>query len=625
MDLDPQKMQQARSARPIKVFAAQRAEEAVAQEEEIEELQKKLEKKKLLLEVLTEVNNLMSRGWDFENFFIEIGRLLRNKLQIRFTHLWLRDEADYAMLRLVTPDEISSPRRISVNKGIVGRSIREGRAICIPDVTQDSDYVKIHEETKSEYSVPLICDNKVIGAINIETDTYQTFKDKGPVIEAIAENLSYSVKVAYLYKSEKQFHHLIEKMNEGVWVGDVDEKTTYTNPALQKMLGYSKEEFLKMQSYDLFDEESQKIVRPEVKKRQRGISSHYEATLLTKDGEHIPIMVHAVPFVGGATMATFTDLRPLKITEKKLVRAERFLASITQHCPEAIVGLDENGVIQTWNMSAERMFGYKDSEVVGKSIELIIPPDRIAAGELAQLLHDTKTKGFVRNFETIRMHKNGAPLNVSVTGSAIRDNQGIIMGISVLYRDITAQKKWERELQDRFEKMQDAYREMGKQRRYLDYMTDMINMASSTSFTTKQLAVFIVNAMIIIAKVDAVTLRLLDSRSGKLILISQSGLSEDWWSKKAISFAGSLLEAASTHGHPLKILDVLNEPRYKSPSLAQKNNLRSALVIPLQIKGEVLGSLTLYLSQKSSLSLLDEEFITVFAKQAAIALKLASR
>lgn len=583
----------------------------------------KLAQTSLLLEVLAQVNLIMSRGKRFEDFCIEVRNIIRGKLNFKFIYIWICDEKDPTLLRLLTPETAGGFRTMSVNYGIVGRAIREKRTVSVYDVSKDHDYINVHPETKSELCVPLICDERVIGAINIETDTNQTFEGHIPILEVIAENLSRSVKLALLYQTEEQFHRLVEHMSEGVWVGDSEEKTLYCNPAYEKIVGYTLEEMLQKTTFDVYDKQSCEIIRRENEKRKSGISSHYEATLIAKNGEHIPVLIHGVPF-GKGTMAAITDLRAIRVAESKLMRAERFLASITQHCIEAIVGLNEEGLVQSWNIGAERMFGYKTDEIVGQRIDLITPEDRIAADELNQLIQETKTKGAVRNFETVRIHKNGKPINISLTLTAIRDDGGNLIGLSALYRDITAQKKWERELQDRFEKMQEAYREMGRQRRYIDYMIDMVNMAASSSMTLKQIAIFIANAMVMIARVDAVTLRLLDVSSGKLMLIAQSGLGEEWWSKKTIVYNGSLLEMAVKKGHPIKILDILNDSNYTSPALARKNGLRSALVIPLEAKGEVLGSLTLYLSQEGNLSLLDDEFIMMFARQAAIALKLAS-
>lgn len=587
-------------------------------------LKSRLAETTLLLEVVAQINSLILASKSFEAFCMEVSKILQEKFKFKYIHIWIRDEKDPGVLRLVTPEQTGGYRTISVETGIVGKTIREKRTFCIEDVTHERDYINAHPETKSELCVPLTSNGNIIGVINIESPVLQNFSSHLAIIELIAANLGHSMRLALLYRTEAYFHRLVDQMSEGVWVGDREENTIYTNPALQHMTGFSETELRVKRSYDLFDETSRKMIRSENEKRKRGIGGLYEVTLVSKNGEKIPVLIHAVPFLEGGTMGTIIDLRPLKRTEQKLLRAERFLASVTQHCIEAIIGLDTNGQIQSWNTGAEKMHGYKAEEVIGHSPKMIVPEDRVAAKELEQILEETKAKGFVRNFEAVRLHKNGNPISISLSATSIRDDQGNVIGFSFLHRDITAQKKWERELQDRFEKMQDAYKEMGRQRRYLDYLTEIISLATEAGHSVKQVATYIVNALVMITKVDAATLRLLDHNTGKLILTAQSGLGEEWWTKKSINLSGSLAETASKKGHPLKILDILSDPSYTSPSLARKNNLRSALVVPLEARGMLVGSLTLYLSQEGNLSLLDDEFISIFAKQASLALKLAS-
>lgn len=587
-------------------------------------LRQKLAETTLLLSVLASVNSLIGMTKSFEAFCMEITKILQEKFKYKYIHIWIRDRANAEMLRLVTPEIIGGFRTIDISKGIVGKAIRENRTVCVPDVTADPDYINIHAETKSELAIPLRYDGKINGIINIETDVPQSFMNHIAILELIAAHLGHSMKLALLYQTEEYFHRLVEHMSEGVCVVDAQERTIYTNPALQKIMDASEEELRQKTSYEYFDEASQKVLRTENEKRRHGDSGHYEATLVSKSGEKIPVLVHGVPFGNGGSMGTLTDLRAIKAAERKLLETERFLASITQYSPEAICGIDEHDVVQSWNIGAERMFGYKAAEIIEKSIRVIIPEDRLEAGESEQIIHETIQKGSVRNFETVRLHKNGKPISISLTCSSLRDRQGKVIGLSVIYRDITPQKKWERELQDRFEKMQEAYKEMGRQRRYLDYLMEIINMAQSGNHTKKQVATFTANAILMITRVDAATLRLLDADNRKLILTAQSGLGEEWWSKKAIPYTESLVERAVQKGSPLKILDILNDPGYTSPALARKNNLRSALVIPLEAQGEVLGSITLYLSHEGNLNLLDDEFIGAFAKQAAVALKLAN-
>ncbi|MBI4994805.1 PAS domain S-box protein [Candidatus Peregrinibacteria bacterium] len=593
-------------------------------DDETASLKARLAETTLLLEVLAYVNANISKCRTFEEFCFSVCDILKNKLKFDHIYIWIRDEKNPDVLRLVTPDPQEEDRTTPVHIGIIGKTIREGRTICAPDVTRDPDYRMVRPKTKSELCVPLIYDNKIIGALNIETDSYHTFENQKTIIEIISANLSQSLKLALLYKTEEYFHHVVEHMSEGVWVNDAEERAIYTNPAMQRISGYKAEELFGTVSYEYFDEKSKQRIYEENKKRKTGLSGRYEITLISKTGEHIPVLINAVPFGKGGNMATITDLRQLKIAEQRLYETKSFLASITQYCPEAIVGITEDDIVQSWNIGAEQIFGFKAEEMTGKSIQAIIPQDRIDDGESLELIKEAKRKGLVRNFETVRLHKNGKPINVSITLNSIKDHNKNLMGFSVFYRDITAQKKWERELQDRFEKMQDAYKEMGRQRRQLDYLIELMNLTLTPGATKKQIATFIVNAIVMFAKIDAVTVRLFQKNTNKLILMGQSGVGEDWWSRKIAPYKGSLLEKAVEQDGPMKILDILSSPFYPMPSLARKNNLRSAFIIPLQVKDELIGSLILYLSPEGNLSVFDDEFIMIFAKQAAIALKMAS-
>ena len=123
-------------------------------------------------------------------------------------------------------------------------------------------------------------------------------------------------------------------------------------------------------------------------------------------------------------------------------KAQARLAAIVESSDDAIVSKDLNGFIRTWNESAERLFGYKAEEVVGRSITVLFPPDRIQEEEtiLARIRRGQR----VEHFETIRRCKSGRLVNVSVTVSPMYDAGGEIIGASKIARDITEQKRSER-------------------------------------------------------------------------------------------------------------------------------------------------------------------------------------
>ena len=115
-----------------------------------------------------------------------------------------------------------------------------------------------------------------------------------------------------------------------------------------------------------------------------------------------------------------------------------WLAAIVESSADSIISKDLNGIITSWNQGAERMFGYPADEMVGRSILTIIPPDRV--GEEDRILSVLRAGNRLRDFETVRRCKDGRMIHVSLTISPIRNQNGLIVGISKIARDITERK-----------------------------------------------------------------------------------------------------------------------------------------------------------------------------------------
>jgi PAS domain S-box-containing protein len=147
----------------------------------------------------------------------------------------------------------------------------------------------------------------------------------------------------------------------------------------------------------------------------------------------------------------FADLRRSneyllqEITERK--RAEErlsHLAAIVESSEDAIIGKTPEGIIQSWNRGAERLYGYREEEIKGLSVSILVPQE--LAGELTSLLDQVKEGKPVEHYETLRLRKGGNRIEVSVTISPICDSGGRIVGASTIARDITDQKRTEREI-----------------------------------------------------------------------------------------------------------------------------------------------------------------------------------
>ncbi len=117
----------------------------------------------------------------------------------------------------------------------------------------------------------------------------------------------------------------------------------------------------------------------------------------------------------------------------------RWLASIVEFSDDAIVSKNLDGVITSWNKGAERIFGYTAEEAIGQAITLVIPADR--HDEEREILARIRRGEHIEHFKTIRQHKDGSFIAVSLTISPVKDVDGKIVGASKIARDITEEKR----------------------------------------------------------------------------------------------------------------------------------------------------------------------------------------
>ena len=128
------------------------------------------------------------------------------------------------------------------------------------------------------------------------------------------------------------------------------------------------------------------------------------------------------------------------------------LAALVDSSDDGIVSKTLAGVITSWNAAATRIFGYTAEEAVGSHISILFPVDRLA--EEDHLLGEIGAGRRVEHFETVRLRKDGTPIQVSVSLSPIRSVEGVIVGASKIVRDITARKESEEALR----KSEEAHR-----------------------------------------------------------------------------------------------------------------------------------------------------------------------
>ncbi len=161
------------------------------------------------------------------------------------------------------------------------------------------------------------------------------------------------------------------------------------------------------------------------------------------NGERRFLEVSLAPIQFRGVRRAFAQLKD--VTQQRATEQVRaWLAAIVEDSDDAIIGLDVEGRILSWNRGAERLFGHSAAEAVGQSLQLLSPPER--AQEVVSELAQVKSGGHVEPFETRRRRKDGQELDVSITLSVVRDAAGRIIGASKIVRDVTLAKQRDADL-----------------------------------------------------------------------------------------------------------------------------------------------------------------------------------
>lgn len=179
-------------------------------------------------------------------------------------------------------------------------------------------------------------------------------------------------------------------------------------------------------------------------KIQPGENHYFEGTAM-RSGVHsqfdVELYVRKLFFRGREVLlATVRDITERKQSEQ----TRQLLAAIVENTSDAIIGLTLNGIVTSWNQGATQLYGYEANEVLDRPISQFIIPE--GSADSVEILSKVREAQSVVNFETVRRHKNGSLVDVSITASPIRDEYGTIVGVSKIARDITDRKQAEEEL-----------------------------------------------------------------------------------------------------------------------------------------------------------------------------------
>jgi PAS domain S-box-containing protein len=251
----------------------------------------------------------------------------------------------------------------------------------------------------------------------------------------------------------------LRSIGDAVITTDINGRITYLNTVAETVTGWTLQEAEGQPLESVFrivnEDSRQRVESPATRALRDGVAVGLvnHTVLIRRDGSECPIDDSAAPIrdetehVSGCVLV-FRDVAAQRRSDQEHARqlhTARFLAAIIESSDDAIISKSLDGIIQSWNHAAERLFGHREADAVGKHISLVIPPDRL--NEEEHIITRLKAGERIEHFETERIRRDGQRIFVSLTISPIRDASGAVVGASKIVRDVTERRSAEAERQ----------------------------------------------------------------------------------------------------------------------------------------------------------------------------------
>jgi PAS domain S-box-containing protein len=275
------------------------------------------------------------------------------------------------------------------------------------------------------------------------------------VVEIVAPSMTEST-------SDLRLRGLLEASPDAMVIADREGRILLLNAQAQRLFGYKVHELLG-QELDVLVPERFRTRHHEQREsyfaapRTRAISLGTELYGRRKDGSEFPAEISLAPLDSHdstVVIAAIRDITQRKRVEEKVLQ----LAALVESSLDGIVGENPQGLITSWNLGAERIFGFSAQELIGRPITIIIPPQ--LSHEEAEILASIRRGQPVEQFVTKRRRKDGVDIDVAITVSPIRDASGAVIGASKVVRDITEVKQSEAALRRAKDEAEAANRDL---------------------------------------------------------------------------------------------------------------------------------------------------------------------
>jgi len=268
--------------------------------------------------------------------------------------------------------------------------------------------------------------------------------------ELYTVNAEHQRKISELAELNQDMHHLLENTDVAIVFLDRDLRIRRFTSHVQTVFDLVEQDVGRPISSFL-----PKFQVDDLMKRLRQVlddSESYECETQTQDGTCY--LLRLLPYRASGTVSgvvlMLVDVSSLEVLRDRL----RWMSAIVESTEDAIIGQDLRGKITSWNSGAERLYGYATTEAIGRNVSMLIPEESNA--EVIAYRNKIATGSPLHSTDTIRIHKDGKPIHVSLTISPVRDSLNRTIGISKIARDISKRIEMENQIQQQV-RQQEAF------------------------------------------------------------------------------------------------------------------------------------------------------------------------
>jgi PAS domain S-box-containing protein len=473
--------------------------------------------------------------------------------------------------------------------------------------------------------VPLVSLGRVIGKFMLYYDApYTLDHDELQLAGVIASQVAFAVERArsaeQARRSEERLRFALSAANMGIWDWDLGTQAVRWSENLHRIHGLSGGFDGTFQGYvrEIHAEDRDGVLTSIERALAEGVPHDVEYRIVGPEGSvrwveckgRIERGPDGSPVRMTGVCRDVTDRKEAELAGVQALeeshRASQRLAAIVESSGDAIVSKNLDGVITSWNHAAEHMFGYSASEAIGRSITLIIPHDRLAEEEL--VLSRIRA-GELVEMETLRRHKDGTIVPISLMVSPIKDRHGNIVGASKIARDISARLRIEAERAELHRRL----------RTLVSASASLLDSPETESVLSATIAL----AQQLLAA-DGHAVWEIDSARNTWRALKSEGISAAFAGRMIASDRHAGVPAWQLLSSPLVVPDVYAHPLLESQALAyRQEGIRSILVCPLRLGLEGAATLAFYYRTPRDFSEIDVEAGRALANLAGAAMTTA--